>query len=271
MSKTNPLISVVIPHYRRLNFTIEAIKSVLNQKKINQKQIEIIVSDEENHQKTKSILISLANNLLYTSNIFPKGPGGNRQSGIKKARGEFIICLDSDDQLHPEFISSMLQVMRKNTQYAAAVCLSLPKFEPGFCFIEKIKLLPLMIIRDISLIYAYLFNHGYLYPSSFYLCQLSHMIFKNENAKNIDFNHEYLHGGEDWDFIIKNLLHGPIVIVPKKLLLFRYSPDSSTNLLINRQLKWQSYSLLASRLPSEFQKGLYHYLFLKYINLFRKI
>lgn len=266
--KTKPLISVIIPHYRNLKFISQAISSVLRQKGVNQSQIEIIVSDEDKDKKHKNVITSLAPNIIYTTNQHQEGPGGNRQTGLSLAKGKYIIFLDSDDQLEPKFIKHSLAALNLSPA-VATVCLSKSFFEPGFSLIDKFRLTPLIAIRDLSLLAGVFLNHGFVYPSAFYLCQLSHMMYRSEIFKNFMFNYDYRRGGEDWDLIVNTLNQGKIKIIPEKLLKFRYSSKSSTSSNKNRQLKWQSYSLLASRLPAKNKQGLFYLLFLLYIRLFR--
>lgn len=261
-------VSIIIPHYKRLEQTKQAIYSVLRQKEINQKQLEIIVSDEDRQKTDKNTILSLSPNIIYIVNKNQEGPGGNRQTGLEIARGEYVVFLDSDDQQEPTFIRHSLKTLRK-PQAVASVCLSKSFFEPGFSLIDKIRLIPLMIIRDTSLFFSLLLNQGYVYLSAFYLCQLSHMMFKASALKNFKFNYDYRHGGEDWDLVIHVLNQAKIKIIPKKLLNFRYSPKSSSSSNKNRLLKWKSYSLLTSRLPDQNKQGLFYQLFLYYIRLFR--
>lgn len=266
---TKPLVSVIIPHYRRTSFTLQAIRSILKQKYFNQGEPQIIISvDDPMTTQDKKKITSLSDNILVTKNTYCEGPGGNRQNGLKYAKGKYITFLDSDDQLEPNFLDTMISTLN-SSQSVAAVCLSQPFFEKNFPQKEKLKLFPLMYIRDISLMAGYFLNRKMVYPASFYLCQLSHVMFKSSVLKNFHFNYDYRRGGEDWDLIVKTLQKGSITIVPKRLLKFRYSPGSSTFTKENQKLKWGSYTLLANRLPWEFKQGFFYRLFLLYINLFK--
>lgn len=263
------LISVIIPHYKRVDFTTRAIGSVLQQKDIDLHGVEIIVSiDGDISSEDRNIIVSQSKNVKLIHNTNEEGPGGNRQTGLSHASGEYITFLDSDDQLAPNFVSRMTPELQQNPKVTAAICLSKQCFEKGFSLFHKLRLYPLMFIRDLSFGFSLIFHQGYLYPSSFYLCQLSHMIFRVSCVKKLKFNYDYRHGGEDWDFIIKALKVGPIKIVPQQLLIFCYSPGSSTFKEMNLTNKWKSYSLLASRLSEKFRQGYFYKLFLLYIKTF---
>lgn len=265
------LISVIIPHYKRVDFTTRAIGSVLRQNDLGLHDVEIIVSiDGDISSEDRNIIVSQSKNVKLIHNTNEEGPGGNRQSGLKHAIGEYVIFLDSDDQLAPNFISQMVLILQHDRKVSAAICMSKPYFETGFSLLRKLRLYPLIFIRDLSFGTSLIFHQGYLYPSSFYLCQLSHMIFRVSFVKKLKFNYDYRHGGEDWDFIIKALKVGPIKIVPQQLLIFCYSPGSSTFKEKNLINKWKSYSLLASRLSEKFRQGYFYKLFILYIKTFSR-
>ena len=94
-----PLVSVIIPSFNRIDFLIEAIRSVLEQTYNN---LEIIVindgSDEDgylNHKYLDSIKqINLDKN---QKKIHGYGPGSIRNFGIDVANGEWLAFLDDDD------------------------------------------------------------------------------------------------------------------------------------------------------------------------------
>lgn len=264
--------SVVIPVFKRKKLAVLAIHSVLNQKNIPKKQVEIIiVDDDRNHltsKRNKNFYKSLSENLIYIKNKYSKGPAGARQTGLNVAVGKFITFLDSDDQLKPDFLLTMSENLNSDSNLAGGVCFSVSKFDRNFSHEETVKLLPLIAVRDLTLFFSNLFNRGNLVPASFYLCQLSHMLFRRSIIKKNKFNSEYNTGGEDWDFVVKALERGKISIVLKKLTIFRYSPSSLINKPINRKMKWHSYALLADRLPEKFRSHMFYHLFLNYISLY---
>lgn len=264
-------VSIIIPFKFQPKFLKEALSSIHRQKNLEKINLEIIIIyEEEFNLNIKKELSKKFPNIRYCLNESEEGPGGSRQTGLKVASGEFIIFLDSDDILRPLFIIKMLKTLINNPLSSAAICFSLARFEKGFRIKNRIRLYPLMMIRDISLIFAYFFNKGNIFPTSFYLCQISHMMFRVSAIKKLLFDYQYRRGGEDWDFFVKTLSHGSIKVTISRLLLFRYSPRSSTFQPLQLQNKWKSYSLLAKNLPDQFKKGLYYQLFLHYIKFFRR-
>ena len=96
---SNPLVSVVIPSFNRLDYLLRAIESVLNQ---TYSKTEIIVvndgSTEEGYLEHKYIKDIKQINLEQNQKIINGfGPGNIRNFGINKASGDWIAFLDDDD------------------------------------------------------------------------------------------------------------------------------------------------------------------------------
>lgn len=105
----NPLVSVIIPTYNRLNFLKEAIHSVLNQ---TYSKFELIVMDDGSTDNTQEYLCS---NNINTIRLNHSGkPGYVRNQGAKKARGKYIAFLDSDDLWKQDKIQKQIDYFNKN-------------------------------------------------------------------------------------------------------------------------------------------------------------
>src|SRR5688572_16056491 len=98
---TNPVMfSVVIPAYNRAGLIERAIKSILLQSYTN---VEIIVVDDGSTDNTKEVVsrFNHANlKYIYQEN---RERGAARNNGVKNAHGAYVVFLDSDDFLYPEF------------------------------------------------------------------------------------------------------------------------------------------------------------------------
>ena len=93
----NPLISVVIPCYNCGVYIKSAVRSIQNQ---DMKDIEIIISSDNSNDKTLKVLnalkkedarIEIINNPKRMNTLY------TRSMGVLKARGKYLITLDSDD------------------------------------------------------------------------------------------------------------------------------------------------------------------------------
>lgn len=108
-----PLVSVVMPAYNSEQFIRQAIDSFLNQDYPN---AELIVVNDGSSDKTELILKEYADihdNISYytlTNSGSAKYP---RDYAIYKAKGEYILTLDSDDILGAGYISKMIETIIK--------------------------------------------------------------------------------------------------------------------------------------------------------------
>lgn len=107
-------VSIVIPTFNRGHTLTRAIDSVLSQSYSN---FELIVVDDGSTDDTQNILKKISNiSILKQEN---KGVSAARNSGIKKASGEWIAFLDSDDEWLPTKLEKQVAVILENTD---AVC-----------------------------------------------------------------------------------------------------------------------------------------------------
>ena len=91
----SPLVSVVMNCHNGEKFLIEAITSVLNQ---TYKNFELIFFNNFSSDKSEIIIKSINDDRIkyYSSNIFLELYSA-RNEAIKKAKGEYITFLDTDD------------------------------------------------------------------------------------------------------------------------------------------------------------------------------
>lgn len=100
-----PLISVIIPIYNGEKF-IENLIAQLNIQDYS--PLEVIVIDDGSIDRTAQILSNYTHlNYIYQENA---GPAVARNSGLKKAQGEFIAFLDCDDLWSETHLKSLIQL-----------------------------------------------------------------------------------------------------------------------------------------------------------------
>ena len=103
----NPLVSIIIPTFNRIDLFEETINSVLNQTYQNW---ECIIVDDGSSEINIGKLLSYKNKseriIFLQRNRLPSGVSTCRNIGVEKALGDFVIFLDSDDILHPECLSN---------------------------------------------------------------------------------------------------------------------------------------------------------------------
>ncbi len=121
----NPTVSVVIPTYNRAQPTIRAIQSVLVQ---TYKPYEVFVIDDgstDSSDKTVQQFVqqrkASGDNVSWIQQA-NQGPSAARNEGIRRARGELIAFLDSDDTWHSEKLEWQVKALDELRGDCGACC-----------------------------------------------------------------------------------------------------------------------------------------------------
>lgn len=103
---SQPLVSVIIPCYNYAAYMAETIDSVLNQSYPN---IEIILIDDGSTDHTAEVATCYAGRVqyYYQSN---RGLSAARNAGFEYASGNYVVYIDADDKLAPDYISETMRV-----------------------------------------------------------------------------------------------------------------------------------------------------------------
>ena len=101
-------VSVVIPCYKQGHFLADAIESALNQ---TYKPCEVIVVNDGSPDNTEYVCTQYEK-VKYIK-IKNSGVSVARNTGIKASKGEWLICLDADDKLQPEYIEKCVEHIDK--------------------------------------------------------------------------------------------------------------------------------------------------------------
>ena len=107
-------VSIILPTYNSSSTVERAINSVINQ---TYKNWELIITDDNSSDNT----ISIINNYIKTPfdiklyiNEVNSGAGFSRNNSIKKASGNYIAFLDSDDYWKNNKLEKQILFMNKN-------------------------------------------------------------------------------------------------------------------------------------------------------------
>lgn len=121
-----PLVSTIIPTYKRADMLPRSIESVLNQ---TYKNIEVIVVDDNDpdtvdRQKIESIMSKYKEkqNVLYIKHEKNRNGSAARNTGLKKANGTYVCFLDDDNYFYPEKIEKQVQYLLHHPEFKAAYC-----------------------------------------------------------------------------------------------------------------------------------------------------
>ena len=108
------LVSIIIPYYKKKEYILKTINSVLNQS-YNNYEI-IIIYDDENLSDLDYLekLFKLEKKIKIIKNSKTVGAGFSRNKGIENAIGEFIAFIDADDTWKKYKLENQINFMKKN-------------------------------------------------------------------------------------------------------------------------------------------------------------
>jgi tetratricopeptide (TPR) repeat protein len=114
-SANTPFVSVIIPCYNLAQYLRECVESVIAQTYLN---LEIIIVDDgstdESNAVSGDLMKNYPNAIQHHANKHFGHPGFPRNFGISKSSGEFIMCLDADDKLDPEYVETCVRTLQQN-------------------------------------------------------------------------------------------------------------------------------------------------------------
>lgn len=115
---SDPLVSIIIPTYKRSDMLDRAINSCFTQ---TYKNIEVIVVDDNNPETEYRSLTekfmkkySKEKNVRYIKRKTNGGGSAARNTGIKESKGEYITFLDDDDEYKKDKIIKQLDYIISN-------------------------------------------------------------------------------------------------------------------------------------------------------------
>jgi glycosyltransferase involved in cell wall biosynthesis len=168
--KNTPLISVIVTTRNNTETLDACLQSIIDQ---SYTPIELIVVDNNSSDDTKEIAQH------YTKLVFNKGPerSAQRNYAVSKAKGDYVLIIDSDMELSVDVVASCAETVREHTNYAALI---IPEESFGEGYWAKCKSLERSYYVGMDSIEAARFFDKKLY-------------------KKVGGYNETMTGGEDWD------------------------------------------------------------------------
>jgi len=127
-----PLVSVVIPTYRRLDLLRRCLTGVCAQK-FPPRSFEIIVCDDGPDDATRRLVACIAQHeakrglaVRYVPVTATQGPAGARNRGWRTARGTIVAFTDDDTIPHPQWLDEGCAAMRNPKIAAVAGRIEVP-------------------------------------------------------------------------------------------------------------------------------------------------
>lgn len=232
ISQSNPLVSVVLPTYKRPAAANRAVTSVLNQ---THRPIELIVIDDHSPQPVADTLQPIdADGVQVTTIRHEENRGGNaaRNTGIEAATGEFIAFLDDDDEWLPEKLER--QVAAIDREDAGFAYTAIRNVGPDG------EMISITSSSNSGRVTKQLLFGNFIGTFSAVMARRSVI----EQAGSLD---ERLPSWQDWEYYVRLSRYGRCIAVPEPLVVRHNAPTGQISRSIEPKREI-SYPLLLERL-----------------------
>lgn len=184
---------------------------------------EVIVVDNFSTDKTVDIAKK------YTKNVFLKGPerSAQRNFGLKKALGQFVLFLDADMELTKNIIKESVDNFKKGT---AGIIID--EISTGKNFLSKIKSLEKKLYQNVEELEAARF-------------------FRRKDLLKIGGFDKNLISGEDWDLTLRIKKIGKLSKIKSRIL--HYENQSILKDILKKYYYALHISKYAKKHPQEFK------------------
>jgi glycosyltransferase involved in cell wall biosynthesis len=193
-----PLVTIITPSYNQGRFIAATIESVLDQDYPN---IEYIIIDGASTDETAEVAARYADRLTFISEP-DRGQSDAINKGFRRARGEIVAWLNSDDIFLPGAVRTAVNALRARPDAAAI-------YGEGYRIDEAGG----VISRFES---TQEFNLWRLLNLSDFILQQT-VFFRRAIFDEVGFIDESLYYGMDWEILMRIGLHAPIVYVPAEM------------------------------------------------------
>jgi glycosyltransferase involved in cell wall biosynthesis len=220
VTRSKPVVSVIIPTYNRVGVLRRSIQSVLAQ---TYRDFELIIVDDGSTDNTEEVVRSYSDpRIRFIRQEKNRGAAVAYNIGIKAAHGEYIALLDSDDEWLPKKLERQMELFQqdKKGDLGLVLCEVLALGRHGDShIIPKLNLLT----REALLPHRR--DGGY--------CTLQFLIKCNLAEAELYFDEE-LKDANEWDLLVRLSPICRFDYVPEPLARIHISADSMTGNKINR-------------------------------------
>lgn len=207
-----PELSIVIPCYNQGKYLEECVGSIFNND--TELPYEIIIVDDASDDDTQKICkeMSQLDNIKTVRNVKNSKLPKTRNVGVKKAKGNLIICLDADDAIPENYINENYKtIIQENADVS---------YNNSQCFGTSQKLFNWstdpMVMKKEPVVHCA-------------------AMFKKEIWNKLGgFDNEMTNGFEDYDFWLRALQAGYKFVKNEKTYLFYRQTYSNMSNSINR-------------------------------------
>lgn len=225
-----PLVSVIVPVYNTGESVKKTIDSILGNTYEN---FEIIVVNDGSTDNTGELLNKIKSAKVKIYNKKNGGPSSARNFGIEKSKGEYLLFVDSDDEIKPEFVEKLVEAMKSSENILAMTGVAF-RNSSG----EKNEFIDDFTRKDSEDVKTYmlrsLLDDGRMYP-------VFNKIFRAEIVKkNVKFD-EKMRFGEDTKFVLDYVskIGGEILLVSEPLYI--HHMNTKTSVAKSAEVDWQNW------------------------------
>lgn len=212
------LVSIIIATYNRGSLIAETIDSVLAQTYENW---ECIIVDDGSSDNTEEVVKKYSTDPRIQFFKRPeekiKGPNSSRNYGIQKSSGEFIMSLDSDDWILPNYLQKKIEVLKSRLDVDGVLSKTIMvNNEKELIKEEHRTRLTNNLLEDFISLKVSWYMHDILWRKDF----LKDKVLYNENLLKM----------LDRDFHIRRLIEEPnLFLVDEYLALYRIHENSNSS------------------------------------------
>lgn len=205
-------VSIIIPYFNQPEYVQEAVDSV---KDSNYQNIEIVVV---NDGSTTSEAVQAFDRIDGVVKISKSngGLGSARNAGIAASSGQFILPLDADDKIHPDYINIGVEALANNPELSYVSCHAhnFGAFESSYIPIGYVpELMPFMNTDG----------------------KCTNLFRRSVFEDNVEYD-EIMSSYEDWDLLLTLNEKGyKGDVIPKELFFYRRRYDSMVYTIANKQ------------------------------------
>lgn len=207
---TSNLISIIIPCYNDAEFIVQAVESALNQTYPNK---EVIIVDDGSDVETKRILKKIEPKIDKLITQENRGQSKARNIGIKHAKGDYVLVLDSDDYFELTFCEKAINIFKVKRNVKLVTCYATLLFEKMHdSYVHK---------PSGGTIKDFIKSNGALGSA---------MFLKKDFLLVGGYDESMKQGFEDWEFYIRLLKNGGVAYtIPEPLYNYRKRENTTTS------------------------------------------
>lgn len=218
------IVSIIIPVYNAEKFIDQCLESVVNQTYTN---IEIICINDGSVDNSLNSLKQWKkkDNRIIVINQKNSGPFISRNNGVKIAKGEYLLFLDSDDYLDTTTVEKLVNYRNK---YQADIIKfkyqTFPIINNEYCFFEKTNFPLLLSKNEKYKIYSALFNTN-LFNNLTTMFVLKKIYNNLNNSLNIKLSEDFFQSCYLYNHA------NSVLIVNDIFYYYRHNNNSTTHMI----------------------------------------